>query len=403
MEVSGLPEGVLARVQVTGPGGYSRTLTAGQTLAVEAGIYTLRAEKTADTHPLIRQAYRGGASPSPTCVRPGETTSVAVAYAPIPTSGRLWLGDDSADRTLGFARGNLAAGGTLNPDPSAPTRGSEGLAFDQEGNLWVLGGTTADPHLYRYPAETLTGPSPTPDRRIDLQGLTCLPSGLAFDPEGNLWVAATCTDRVYRLTREQLAGAGSGRTTLSAGVILQVDNPQHLAFDAGGNLWLGRGGSSDGTTVRYDRARLEASYSGPPDRELIASDGVSRLDAYRLAFDAGGNLWVMAFGDNALYRFTPAELAGTGSTSLTPSVRVYLNVGALLYGMAFDEGGGLWVTYTADRFARLAPGQLSGVNSPGSPVIPERVFTVGTSGTQYTRFPALYPAPAGLPLYHRLP
>ncbi|MCS7067495.1 MAG: hypothetical protein NZN28_02500, partial [Meiothermus sp.] len=355
--------------------------------------------------PLIRSAYSPSVSGSPACLQNGQNATITVSYSLIPTSAKLWLGEELTDQTLGFARENLNSSATLNPNPSASTRGGEGLTFDREGNLWLFGGTTADPHLLRYPASSLTGSSPTPDRRLDIQGLTCIGGldSLAFDPEGNLWAGSKCANRVYRLSKDQLAGAGSGRTSLSAGVVFQVEAPNSLAFDREGNLWLGRGGSSDGTVVRFDRSRLGASYSGPPDRELISSDSLGRLDARHLAFDAGGHLWVMAFGDNALYRLTPGEQSGTGSTSLTPSVRVYLGAGPLLEGMAFDEGGGLWITYTADKFARLAPSQLSGVNSPGSPVIPERVFTVGTGGTQYPLSPALYPAPAGLPLYHRLP
>jgi hypothetical protein len=110
---------------------------------------------------------------------------------------------------------------------------------------------------------------------------------------------------------------------------------------------------------------------------------------------------VAAFGANVIYRLTPTDQSGSGSKTLTPSPQVSIPVGALLEGMAFDEGGGLWISYSRGQFARLSPAQLATDSGPGSPTIPERIITSASIG--YVGGLALYPAPAGLPLYHKLP
>jgi hypothetical protein len=80
---------------------------------------------------------------------------------------------------------------------------------------------------------------------------------------------------------------------------------------------------------------------------------------------------------------------------------VTLPVNVLLNRGAFDESGGLWVSYAGTRVARLTPEQLTLSTGPGSPTVPEVLVTQDALDTDLRI--ALYPAPAGLPLYHSLP
>lgn len=76
--VSGLPDGVAAGVSVSGPGGYSRSLTASGTLAELApGSYTVTAAPaTSGT-----DSYEATVTGSPAAVTAGATASVTVTYA----------------------------------------------------------------------------------------------------------------------------------------------------------------------------------------------------------------------------------------------------------------------------------------------------------------------------------
>lgn len=75
--VSGLPEGVAAAVNVSGPGGFSRTLSASQTLTeLTPGSYTVSADEVTDGS----DTYAATVSGSPATVPEGGTASVNVSY-----------------------------------------------------------------------------------------------------------------------------------------------------------------------------------------------------------------------------------------------------------------------------------------------------------------------------------
>ncbi len=405
VNISGLPDGVNAAVEVTGPSG-TQTLTATQTLTGQAaGNYDVVVKKVADSDPLIRKAYSGSASGSPACVQDGQATTVNVSYSPIPSSNKLWMDNGNppsgASPLLGFAASLLGSSATQSPSVSAGTIGMRDITFDQDGNLWGIGGTTVDPTLARYPASGLgTSGSKTRDRSINITSFSCLPgaSRLAFDASGNLWVSVPCANKVVRVGAAQLGASGSVTPAVE---ITGLNGPEGLAFDSAGNLWIANADAK--RVVKFNASRLNASTSGPDLTIQSQTPGpvINTLDANLLAFDASGNLWVMAFGANVIYRLTSSDQSGSGTKTLTPAIQVSIPVSALLEGMAFDEGGGLWITYSAGKFARLSPTQLTTSSTSGSPTTPERIITrssIGSAGAL-----ALYPAPAGLPLYHRLP
>src|SRR5438105_2417019 len=114
--------------------------------------------------------------------------------------------------------------------------GIEGLTNDDAGNLYTPGRAlnAADPcPVWRVPVDnpmlTIVGLVPPPASG------TCSPSGLAFGPDGQLYV--TQTDRIYRFTPN--AASPPTATVFATG----VPGTNGLAFDWNGNLWTG-----DGTT-----------------------------------------------------------------------------------------------------------------------------------------------------------
>lgn len=397
--VTGLPGSTTAGVAIQGRGG-TQTLTATQTLSLAAGSYTLTPQIVAASHPLVRTAYRAEPSPNPVCVREGKTAEVSVAYAPIPSSGKLWTSNGSGGTAplLGFAADLLATSGNPAATVAATTGGAEGSAFDKEGNLWVVGGTTADPPVLRLPAGSLGS---TGQKAADitlkggpLEGGFPRARALAFDASGNLWVSVGFNDKIVRYTPDQLTVSGSPTPAVE---LTGLNGPSGLAFDKSGNLWVAFLGED--RVARYNASRLTASSSAAPDLVLEARTPppvIGTLSAPTgLAFDAAGNLWVNFGG--TLARITPAEQQGSGSIIFTPSVQVGLTVTALPDGIVFDEAGNLWLALSAGEFGRLAPAQLT---SSGNKT-PEVILRSPDVG--YTGWFSFYPAPANLPLYHRLP
>jgi sugar lactone lactonase YvrE len=176
-----------------------------------------------------------------------------------------------------------------------------------------------------------------------------------------------------------------------------LKGPRGLAFDRSGNLWLGNAGENQ--VVRYDAARLGAPTMMPPDLVIVSKSPapviLDRSNPQSLAFDMAGNLWVSYEG--GMVMLPAADLTGTGSKTLTPAVQIAVSVTALPEGVALDEGGGLWFAASQGKFARLGPDQLTS----GGEKTPSTIITsadVGSAGDF-----AIFPAPAGLPLYHAWP
>ena len=399
--VGGLPAGVTASVSVASAGAPAPTLvTATQTLSLPAGPYTITASRVAGPPaPLVRTAYEpvvtGLGAAGALCLRAGSPAPVTVTYGLIATSNKLWLTNANGTApVLGYTPDTVSATGMPAASITAMTKSSAGFTFDAAGNLWALGSTTVDPPIARYAAASLGGSgAKIPDIEIEspsFGGGSPGPKVLAFDAAGNLWSTVVWADKVVRFSAAQIAASGMPTASVE---ITGLEGPGALAFDKDGNLWV----TAEQKVVRIDASRLASSSAGPSLAIAMqtAPPSVQNLrTGAGLAFDKDGNLWVEA---GSLVRLTPADLAGSGTKTIVPGVIVEPVVTALPGGLAIDEGGGLWVAWRNGSFARLAPGQLTASGMPTPAVL---VTSADVGAADYF---AIYPAPAGLPLYHRLP
>jgi sugar lactone lactonase YvrE len=403
LTVSGLPADVTPKVTLQGPS--SQTATMGQTLSVSSGTWAVTAELATAADPVVRTAYAGRVSAPNFCLRPGATQAVEVAFSKVPTSNRLWVGNSAGGtgNLHGFDSASLRTTGTAASAWNQDVAGSASVAFDREGNVWALGNTTVDPLLVRFPADAFASTSrPMPDRRVDLAAIRCFPraSALAFDGEGNLYVASPCQKEVYKIDAADLSSAMPTPSVTLTG----FDSPSALAFGPSGALFVGDNGANE--VVRFDAAALTGGARTPTvklraRRSTMPAD-TSVFGVTALAFDGAGNLWAFDFGSsNVVYHFPASELTGSGLKSVQPGVRITVSVTGIPEGLAFDEGGGLWMPMRQGDVVRLAPEQLTVSTGAAAPTQPERTVTGSALG--YAREPAFFPAPRGLPLFHALP
>jgi sugar lactone lactonase YvrE len=153
----------------------------------------------------------------------GKTIAVLVALS---LSGAA-LADDSVPQ---------ASFSTLITTPEV----IEGLTSDAAGNLYAPArAATGNCPVYRVnldnPVRTIVGNIPSGPNQ-------CSPSGLAFGPDGMLYV--TQTDRIFRFTPD---AANPPLATLFA---TGVSGTNGLAFDWNGNLWTGDGTTGQGRVWR---------------------------------------------------------------------------------------------------------------------------------------------------------
>ena len=142
----------------------------------------------------------------------------------------------------------------------APT----GLAFDKQHRLWVANldhGT-----IVRFDSGQLAS-SGSPVPSVIIAGLG-QPAALAFDAAGSLWVSDIRRDKIASFSEAQLSASGfvAPQVVISTlGTTLR--NPAGIAFDADGNLWVAN--ASNQTVVAFAPAQLSASGSpAPPHRSL---------------------------------------------------------------------------------------------------------------------------------------
>ena len=133
-------------------------------------------------------AAAGSPTPAVVITVTGHPTSLAFDAA-----GSLWVSDNESQQLVRYSAAQLAASGAPAPatvidEVNRSLMGPVGLAFDAAGKLWVanLNRNT----IVAYGADQLAaGGSPVPRILISsIGGSFILPAGLAFDDDGNLWV-----------------------------------------------------------------------------------------------------------------------------------------------------------------------------------------------------------------------
>jgi sugar lactone lactonase YvrE len=258
----------------------------------------------------------------------------------------------------------------------------EGLTNDGSGNLYAPGRavTAGEPcPVWRtpidHPALTIVGliPAPSPTG-------TCSPSGLAFGPDGNLYV--TQTDRIYRFV-PSASGTPPTATLFAAG----VPGTNGLAFDGAGNLWTGDGTTGLGRVWKItpqavvtevfriqpmaNEVNLVAGTGGvgrdvrslptgtitvtPTSRNAANLLGSQPLVANGLQFDRRGNLYVADTARGAIWKVrlrsdgTVASSMGCDTTFPANTLCLDNVMAAHPYlegadGIVLDVAGDIWVS-----------------------------------------------------------
>ena len=162
--------GVTPSVVVDGPGGYQQIMTATGTLSgLTPGSYGVTARSVAGSGSIVPVVYGATVTGSPVTVSSGATATASVSYAARPGTGVLWVGNAAENGPLlaGYTAAQLTASTSAPPaivltaSPQSGTSPVTGVAFDKDGNLWVA--SSLDSTVSEYTAAQLaTSGSVTP-------------------------------------------------------------------------------------------------------------------------------------------------------------------------------------------------------------------------------------------------
>jgi sugar lactone lactonase YvrE len=273
----------------------------------------------------------------------GCSSSTSPKSAPI---GGLWVANWDTDTTPEFSTNQLVSG-TQTPAVHLITSGSctTGLALDASGNMWQSDCGTDVINMYSAKARNAGG-AVTPTAILTSPILQNEgPGQLAFDSNGNLWLAACGNGSggaIVEYTAAQLTAAGTQAPTSIEYTSALGNNfcPWSIAFDANGNAWVGDDGIQE--VIEYSAAQLTPGSNDVTPATTIT--GADQKWAGGVAFDKNGNLWV-ANDDSptgSVVGYTPAQLAAGGS--ITPNVIITMPSPSDPFGLAFDSHGSLWVS-----------------------------------------------------------
>jgi len=313
-----------------------------------------------------------GQPSSPTAI--GNPTAVA-----FDSKGDLWAVDTSNNRVLEYKPpfltgeaaslviGQTSLTGTGDSSPSGGLFGPTGLAFDPSGNLWVVDSGNNRVLEFKSPfsngeSASLVIGQPTFGGYIGTttEGGLNSPSYLAFDPSGNLWVTDQGNNRVLEFTSPfstgQKASVVIGHANFTAfapsstTTAKSLFEPVGIAFDSKGNLWVVDSG--DHRILEYS-APFSIGDSAASmvigQSSFTTASSSTGLNAYAIAFDSSGNLWVSDGISGVTEYLAPLSTGETGSQvegpktvtgSGTPPGDKLLDP----QGLAFDAANNLWVT-----------------------------------------------------------
>jgi hypothetical protein len=359
------PTNVTPAVNVTGPSGYNMMVTATTTLTgLKAGSYSVVAAPVTTANPIVATLATGVVTGSPANVTAtGGPAAATATYAIRPGTGALWVsvyleGGGIAEE---YTESELASGGQPAPAGSAGGNGDfyEGIAFDANGNLWVA--NAGQQMIIEWAPHQFTGAGPlTPV--VSITTATAV-DGLAFDAAGDLWAVEPSSNTVVMYSPAQLAASGSPVPAVTIGAAgTSLAFPQGLAFDASGNLWVTNAGS--GTAVEFTPGQLIANGTPTPAVTIgpySVNAGNSLWGPTALAFDSNGNLWVANSSGpgQTLQSPTLVELAASSlAASGTPTpIHTIALINVRPFGLAFDASGVLWLSnLTANQLMIVVPG-----------------------------------------------
>jgi sugar lactone lactonase YvrE len=282
---------------------------------------------------LTPSQLAAGGHVSPTAVVRATTVRLhSLVGMAFDRAGRMWVASQGDSLLLAFpplqrdTRGPRAVESVIRSTDrslSAPV----GIAFDARHRLWVA--NFGNGTLARFdPEQIATSGAPAPATVIG--GLN-RPAALAFDRAGALWVSDLHAATIVAYGPDQLerSGSPSPRVKLT-GARHSLSAPSALAFDSDGDLWVANVGN--GTVVEVDAAQLAKSGAITP-RTTLSEERSGLIDSPAgLAFDDDGSLWVAGLDGNVT-SFTREQLVASAPTA--PSMSVTVDGHGLLWGAAF--------------------------------------------------------------------
>jgi hypothetical protein len=306
-----------------------------------------------------------------------STTCAVVAAMAIATIGAIGLSAPASAivptiPTLSIVAGTGTAGA---PTPGTATSSELdnpfGTTLDSSGNLYIADSFNHEVEKVT-PGGTLSviagdGSSGTPTPGPATSSALNLPSGVAVDSSGNVYVADAANAEILKVTPggtlSIFAGTGvAGPPTPGPATSSELQGPFGVAMGPSGNVYIG------------DTNNHEVEKVTPSGTLSVVVSSLSNPTG--IAFDAAGNMYVADSGDNQIIKVTPSGtssvFAGTGTFGAsTPGPATSSDL-AIARGVSVDSAGNVYIgdTFNNEVDVVSPTGSLSvlaGTGTAGAP------------------------------------
>jgi uncharacterized protein (TIGR03437 family) len=287
----------------------------------------------------------------------GVASIFAPALCQTPTTAYT-ITTIAGDNIGGFLGDGSAATGAQLSNPL-------GMALDSSGKLYIADSSNQRVReVVSGTISTLAGNGTAAflgDAAAATSAELNLPSGVAVDSAGNLYIAdtANCVIRkVAGTTITTYVGSDTNYVVNCGGggdhglaINAQLANPTGLALDAAGNLYIADTGNS--------RIRIVNKATGIITS--LSTAGINLTSPKGVAVDAAGDVYIADTGNGRILEVTPVgsitkttTVAGTGvngySGDGSPATSAQLNNP---YGVALDAAGNIYITDTNNQRIRM--------------------------------------------------
>jgi uncharacterized protein (TIGR03437 family) len=331
----------------------------------------------------------------------GATLSKPAAVA-ADAAGNIYVADAGNARIRKISTQGIittAAGGGMGLGDGGPATGAllgnpQGLALDGIGNLYM-----ADPNDRRIrkidPQGTITTVAGNGTSSYGGDGSRAVSTGIAapvgvgVDASGNLYLADTSCDCVYRVNPQgiisKVAGTGTYGYSGDGGPATQAKlyDPSAIAGDTAGNLYIA---DTNNHRIRKVSATGVITTVAGIGTAGSSGDGGQATNATLngptgLSLDAQGNLYIADKGNHRIRKVNASgvitSVAGTGTASMTGDGGSPLTAGLNApQGVAVDAAGNVYIADTGNDRIRAI---LS--RAPTYTVSPQRLTFTADAGS----------------------
>lgn len=184
------------------------------------------------------------------------------------------------------------------------------------------------------------------------------PGGLAVDAAGNIYVADVGNNVIRKITQAGIvstfAGNGTPGYADGTGAIVKFNNPQGLAVDAAGNVFVAdRGNNIIRKITPTGTVSTLAGITTPGLFDATVGTAAQFNSPVSVAVDASGNVYVGDLKNRAIRKVTSAGVVTTIAGGL-----LYPNLIGAPNGLVLDAAGSLLIADQAGRILKLVDGKI---------------------------------------------